>query len=134
MNRYDYRCNKCGDFEIEQSIKDKALTQCPHCKCKQIERLISAPYIIIPNDNTIYSLAKNNTKNVSKEQIDKYNESCVTPKKDNLTSILKKVAPKAEIKSAAKPQWYNPKGENLSNKLKGKTKKQIQKYIKTGEL
>lgn len=33
MPLYDYRCRACGhEFEIQQSISDDALTECPSCK------------------------------------------------------------------------------------------------------
>jgi len=38
---YDYRCDKCGTFELWQSIKDDALTVCPKCGSRA-ERLMSA--------------------------------------------------------------------------------------------
>lgn len=41
MPNYDYACEKCGRFEIWQSIKDNALSACPTCGSK-VERLISA--------------------------------------------------------------------------------------------
>jgi putative FmdB family regulatory protein len=32
MPLYDYRCRDCGhEFEIQQSISDDALTECPEC-------------------------------------------------------------------------------------------------------
>jgi putative FmdB family regulatory protein len=41
MPTYEYKCDKCGPFEIWQSIKDDALTACPTCGAR-VERLISA--------------------------------------------------------------------------------------------
>ncbi len=41
MPNYDYRCQKCGTFEVWQSIKDNVLASCPTCGAK-VERLISA--------------------------------------------------------------------------------------------
>src|SRR5580692_4954146 len=41
MPTYEYSCEKCGPFEIWQSIKDNALGACPTCGSK-VERLISA--------------------------------------------------------------------------------------------
>jgi len=38
---YDYLCDKCGNFEFWQSIKDDALTVCPKCGSKA-ERQMSA--------------------------------------------------------------------------------------------
>lgn len=41
MPTYEYQCEKCGPFEIWQSIKDHALNACPTCGSK-VQRLISA--------------------------------------------------------------------------------------------
>ncbi|OGQ92743.1 MAG: hypothetical protein A2284_12395 [Deltaproteobacteria bacterium RIFOXYA12_FULL_61_11] len=40
MPTYRYECERCGEFEIQQSIKDAALTQCPRCG-DGVRRLIS---------------------------------------------------------------------------------------------
>lgn len=40
MPIYEYKCPKCGRFELEQSIKDNRLTNCPTCGA-QVQRLIS---------------------------------------------------------------------------------------------
>ncbi|MGI6037298.1 MAG: FmdB family zinc ribbon protein [Limnochordia bacterium] len=41
MPTYEYRCDKCGRFELEQRITEDPLKTCPHCG-GQVERLISA--------------------------------------------------------------------------------------------
>lgn len=40
MAVYEYQCENCGLKEIEHSIKDDALEQCPECQ-GAVERLIS---------------------------------------------------------------------------------------------
>jgi putative FmdB family regulatory protein len=40
MPIYEYKCNKCGVFEVTQRITEKALKRCPTCKGR-IERIIS---------------------------------------------------------------------------------------------
>ena len=45
MPLYDYRCPKCGVFEVEQSIKDKIFSKCPKCG-SDIKRLISSSGIV----------------------------------------------------------------------------------------
>ena len=40
MPKYDYRCEHCGRFELEQSIQDVPISVCPTCGGK-VERLIS---------------------------------------------------------------------------------------------
>lgn len=44
MPTYEYECSKCGhQFEIFQSMKDKALTTCPKPKCKgKVKRLLGS--------------------------------------------------------------------------------------------
>ncbi len=41
MPIYEYECKKCGSFEHRQSIHDRPLARCPHCRSK-VRRLISA--------------------------------------------------------------------------------------------
>ena len=40
MLTYAYECEHCGEFEVEQSIKDPSLKRCPDCG-GEVERLIS---------------------------------------------------------------------------------------------
>jgi len=43
---YEYQCESCQDkFEVKQSMKDDALTECPRCG-KRVQRLISSPAIM----------------------------------------------------------------------------------------
>jgi putative FmdB family regulatory protein len=41
MPIYEYRCEKCGDFEQMQRITDAALERCPTCR-RRVRRLISS--------------------------------------------------------------------------------------------
>jgi putative FmdB family regulatory protein len=40
MPIYEYRCEKCGDFEKTQRITDPPLDRCPTCR-RKVRRLIS---------------------------------------------------------------------------------------------
>ena len=31
MPKYDYHCERCGDFEVERRMSDPALEACPNC-------------------------------------------------------------------------------------------------------
>ena len=42
MPIYEYRCAKCGDFDVTQKITEKPLKKCPTCKGK-VAKLISSP-------------------------------------------------------------------------------------------
>lgn len=41
MPTYEYKCSRCGSFEMWQSMKDEPLKNCPKCG-SPAERLISA--------------------------------------------------------------------------------------------
>ena len=41
MATYDYKCDKCGVYEVVQSMKEDAYKTCPKCGSEKIERLIS---------------------------------------------------------------------------------------------
>lgn len=40
MPIYEYRCSKCGEFEVMQKITDKPLSKCPSCRSK-VSKLMS---------------------------------------------------------------------------------------------
>lgn len=40
MPIYEYRCEKCGDFEQTQRITEPSLQRCPKCR-RKVRRLIS---------------------------------------------------------------------------------------------
>lgn len=40
MPIYEYRCEKCGDFELTQRISDPPAQRCPKCR-RKVRRLIS---------------------------------------------------------------------------------------------
>jgi putative FmdB family regulatory protein len=46
MPIYEYKCPKCGVFEVMQGIKQAALKKCPTCKSK-IERMISSTSFVL---------------------------------------------------------------------------------------
>lgn len=42
MPTYEYACSSCGnEFELEQSIKDDPISECPKCKNQTAKRQIS---------------------------------------------------------------------------------------------
>jgi len=46
MPIYEYKCGKCGDFEVTQRITEPALKRCPTCKGK-VERLVSLTSFVL---------------------------------------------------------------------------------------
>lgn len=53
MPVYDYRCNKCGDFEYSQRITEDALEVCPTCN-NPVVRLVSKNVAIILKGSGFY--------------------------------------------------------------------------------
>lgn len=63
MPTYEYSCEKCGSFEIWQSIKDNALGVCPTCGSK-VHRLISANVGFVLKGSGFYQNDYKNTPTV----------------------------------------------------------------------
>jgi putative FmdB family regulatory protein len=53
MPTYEYECQKCGRFELFQSIKDEPIKRCPKCKGK-VKRLIGTGAGIIFKGSGFY--------------------------------------------------------------------------------
>jgi putative FmdB family regulatory protein len=72
MPTYDYKCNNCGEFEFQQSIKEDAVTVCPKCGGTEIKRLISRGAGIIFKGSgfyeTDYKRKENNLKEGAKAE------------------------------------------------------------------
>lgn len=41
MPTYLYECDHCGEFEVDQRLSDKPLTECIDCKSEQVKRLVA---------------------------------------------------------------------------------------------
>jgi len=55
MPTYEYRCRKCNhQFEAFQSMSDDALTTCPNCHKRSLQRLIGAGAGIIFKGSGFY--------------------------------------------------------------------------------
>ncbi len=65
MPTYEYRCTKCGDFEMIQSMAEDALTECPECG-NPVKRLISKPAVIF-NGSGFYSTDYSGNNNGEKK-------------------------------------------------------------------
>jgi putative FmdB family regulatory protein len=46
MPIYEYKCDKCGVFEVTQRITERPLKKCPTCKSK-VERIISSTSFVL---------------------------------------------------------------------------------------
>jgi len=64
---YEYRCKKCGKFQVTQGIKEKALTKCPTCG-KPVKRLIGQNVNVILKGAGFYSTDHKNNETSSKNK------------------------------------------------------------------
>jgi putative FmdB family regulatory protein len=46
MPIYEYKCNKCGVFEVVQKITDAPLKKCPTCKGKAERQISSTSFVL----------------------------------------------------------------------------------------
>jgi putative FmdB family regulatory protein len=123
MPTYQYECKNCHhEFEQYQSIHDDALLRCPNCDQHQLFRVITGGiYVSVKKSDSelkLHHLADRNRDRLSNDE-KKHLEIKNTP------PGCKPYPKKGEIPF---------KNDNVSdNKLASLTKKQIKKYIKTGE-
>lgn len=70
MPNYDYRCPKCGVFEMEQKITAPPLEKCPTCG-EPVRRLISRNVAIIYNGSGYYTTDNRSEEYKQKARQDK---------------------------------------------------------------
>lgn len=137
MITYEYECSDCGlNVEIQQSINDKKLTQCPSCDKETFDRVIGTPYFSVkPNVTTIGQLAERNSQKMGKEGVaaaERAREAQSKAAKAQMRRELqKKLPPGCKIADDGKIEkpWY---GE-LPSSLNNASQQKLEKYIMTGE-
>lgn len=72
MPIYEYACKACGnEFEVQQSIKEEALTHCDRCGKEEAVRLISVSAFLLKGSvwakDGYYSRVREEVKNLPRE-------------------------------------------------------------------
>lgn len=102
MPTYEYECSKCGEtFEILQSMKDTALTDCPNKACKgkkTLKRLIGAGSGFIFKGSGFYQTDYKKSGSGSGSSSPAKSESASSEKKSESGSSEKKSDSAAESK------------------------------------
>ncbi len=99
MPIYEYRCQKCGQFEIMQKITEPALKKCPTCRSK-VTKLISNTSFQLKGSGwyaTDYARSGNGEKSKESKESSTSSESSSTES----TSSETKTESKAGKKEAA---------------------------------
>lgn len=58
MPIYEYKCGKCGQFEVMQKMKDEALSECPTCK-SPVNRIIGKNIGVVFKGSGFYKTDNN---------------------------------------------------------------------------
>jgi putative FmdB family regulatory protein len=109
MPIYEYRCEKCGDFEQTQRISDPPLDRCPTCR-RKVRRLISNTSFQLKGSGwyvTDYARAGKNAgkdagKDGAKDSAKDSSASSDTSSSQSDTKTESKSESKTESKSEAK--------------------------------
>ena len=93
MPTYEYRCAKCGEFEVTQRITDSPLKKCPTCRSK-VTKLISNTSFQLKGSGwyvTDYGRAgsKGNTSKTEKSESESTNKSEAADTKASKSSDTK---------------------------------------------
>lgn len=129
MPRYDYKCNACRTItEIQQSIKDEALTICDVCGgpiSRSYDNVFIAPSSM-PTRNEAADIEKQT--NIMHRDVAAYKRL----RKDGVQP--KSVKGAAELEKRAASTWEVETGQNLGGNAKlGRQFDEVQTAIKKGE-
>jgi putative FmdB family regulatory protein len=112
MPIYEYRCEKCGDFEEMQRITDPPLSRCPRCK-RKVRRLISSTSFQLKGSGWyVTDYARAGSGNGAKKDAGK--ESAAAEGKSEAKSESKSEA-KSETKPETKPASTGGSGEKSAS-------------------
>jgi putative FmdB family regulatory protein len=111
MPIYEYRCEKCGDFERTQRISDPPLDRCPTCR-RKVRRLISNTSFQLKGSGwyvTDYARAgKNGGKDGAKDSAKDSSASSDTSSSTSDTKTETKSGSKTESKTESKSETKSP--------------------------
>lgn len=111
MPIYEYRCEKCGDFEQTQRISDPPLDRCPTCR-RKVRRLISNTSFQLKGSGwyvTDYARAgKNGGKDGAKDSAKDSSASSDTSSSTSDTKTETKSGSKTESKTESKSETKSP--------------------------
>jgi putative FmdB family regulatory protein len=111
MPIYEYRCEKCGDFERTQRISDPPLDRCPTCR-RKVRRLISNTSFQLKGSGwyvTDYARAgKNGGKDGAKDSAKDSSASSDTSSSTSDSKTETKSGSKTESKTESKSETKSP--------------------------
>ena len=103
MPIYEYRCPKCGEFEVTQRITDSALKRCPTCRGK-VTKLISSTSFQLKGSGwyiTDYGRKDSKGKEKSSTAESKSETKTESSAKSETTSETKSESSKSKTKEVA---------------------------------
>lgn len=94
MITYNYECRTCKHFlEVQQSIKDKPLKQCPACSQQSLERVIfgGIGFSIDKDPTTIGQQMERNSKKFGKNKVQELDAQQAKWKRDPHQEKVEKI-------------------------------------------
>jgi putative FmdB family regulatory protein len=114
MLTYVYECTNCGRMsEVQQSIKDRPLTNCSECDHDTLQRVIQTPEFFDRTPRTVGTLAEQRTRK-------------------HRGHVNEMDAKKAEEIKAKHDPWYGRLPKDKKKEL-AKNPEKIQRYINEGK-
>jgi len=115
---YEYRCSKCGEFEVMQRMSDEPLRTCPTCRRKVTKLISNTSFQLKGSGWYITDYARKGQAEPATKG-DASSDSSTDSKSDTTTADTAKSDTKSDTKSTTTEGGSSGKGSGKKSKTKG---------------
>ena len=101
MPIYEYKCNKCGVFEVMQKISEAPLKKCPTCKGKAERQISNTSFVLKGSGWYVTDYARKDSSGAKSEKSESSSESTSSSTKDSKESSSSSTPTKEASSSSA---------------------------------
>ena len=100
MPIYEYKCNKCGVFEVMQKISEAPLKKCPTCKGKAERQISNTSFVLKGSGWYVTDYARKDSSGAKSESSESSASSSTKESKDSSSSTTKEASSSSSDSSA----------------------------------
>ncbi len=100
MPIYEYKCNKCGVFEVMQKISEAPLKKCPTCKGKAERQISNTSFVLKGSGWYVTDYARKDSSGAKSESSESSASSSTKESKESSSSTTKEASSSSSDSSA----------------------------------